>query len=117
VSRWLLSVLTIFVSAHLYIWWRLVYPLSSPWWQVATTVFVLCTAAVPFMIRIGRKLPRERARPWVMMGSLWFGLALYLLIGAWVSHIAVAFGADPQRAAIYAGLGAIAVVLAGLVRW
>ena len=84
--------------------------------MIAGTVLILlaCTV-VPAMIRIGRKLPRERARPWVLYGTLWFGFALYLLLGAAVSHVAVAFGADPERAAIYAGLAAIAVVLAGLV--
>ncbi len=114
-SRWLLQVLTIFVSAHLYIWWRLALPLPSPWWQAGTAVIAGACIAVPFMIRVGRKLPRERARPWVLYGSLWFGFALYLLLGAAVSHVAVAFGADPQRAAIYAALAAIGVVLAGML--
>ena len=110
-----MSVLAIFASAHLYIWWRLALPLPSPWWQVGTAVILLACTVVPFMIRIGRTLARERARPWVLYGSLWFGLAVYLLLGAAVSHVAVAFGADPQRAAIYSALGAVAVVLAGIV--
>lgn len=114
-SRWLLKVLTIFVSAHLYIWWRLALPLSPPWWQAATAVIVGACVGVPFMLRIGRRLPCERARPWVLYGSLWFGLALYLFLGAAVSHVAVAFGADPKRAAMYSALGAITVVIAGLV--
>jgi predicted MPP superfamily phosphohydrolase len=49
------------------------------------------------------------------VGYLWFGLALYLLLGAAISHIAVGFGADPMRAAIYAMFGAIAVVLLGMI--
>jgi predicted MPP superfamily phosphohydrolase len=115
VSRWLLKVLTIYISAHLYIWWRLALPLASPWWQTGTVLIVLACTAVPIMIRVGRRLPRDRARPWVLYGTLWFGLALYLLLGAAVSHIAVAFGAHPERAAIYATLAAVGVVLAGLV--
>lgn len=114
-SRWLLSVLTIFVSAHAYIWWRLALPLPSPWWEIGTATIASACVLVPILIRVGRKLPRERARPWVMSGSLWFGFALYLLLGAAISHIAVAFGANAERAAIYAAIGAIAVVLAGLV--
>lgn len=112
-TRWLLKVLTIFVSAHLYIWWRIALPLPSPGWQVGTIVVVVACAGVPFMLRNARRLPRERARAWVIAGSLWFGLALYLWLGALVSHVAVAFGADPERAAMYAALAAVGVVIAG----
>jgi predicted MPP superfamily phosphohydrolase len=108
-------VLTIFVSVHLYIWWRLALPLSSPWWQVGTVLLVIACVSVPAMIRVGRRLPREQARPWVLSGSLWIGFGLYLFLGAAISHIAVLFGADPRRAAMYAAIGAIGVVLAGLV--
>ena len=110
-----MKVLAVYVSAHLYLWWRLALPLSSPWWQVGTIVVIVAAIAVPFMIRVGRRLPRERARPWVLYGSLWFGLALYLFLGALISHIAVGFGVDPERAATYAVLGAVIVVIAGLV--
>ncbi|MFN0246053.1 MAG: metallophosphoesterase [Kofleriaceae bacterium] len=114
-SRWLLKALTLYVSAHLYIWWRLALPLPSPWWQTATSLMVVAIVAVPVMMRVGRRLPRERARPWVLYGSLWFSFALYLFLGAAVSHLAVAFGADPGRAAVWAGIGAIAVVVAGMI--
>jgi predicted MPP superfamily phosphohydrolase len=111
----LLKALTLYVAAHLYIWWRLALPLPSPWWQTATAFMLVAIVAVPAMMRVGRRLPRERARPWVLYGSLWFGFALYLFLGAAVSHVAVALGADPQRAAVWAGIAAIAVVLAGMI--
>src|SRR5262245_30021526 len=61
-----------------------------------------------------RKLPRARARPWLLVGYLWLGLAAYLLLGAIASHVAVAFGADARFAAQVAAAAALVVVALGL---
>jgi len=116
VRRRFLIALAILAAAHLYIWWRIVLPLASPYWQAGTTLIVLFAPSFPLTIRIGRRLTREAARPWLLTGYLWFGLAAYLLIGAVVSHLAVAFGASAREAALAGGGGALAVVLGGLLQ-
>ena len=93
----------------------LVWPLPSPAWQVGTAVLGLFAPIFPFTLRLTRRLPRQRARPWLLAGYLWFGFAAYFLLGAIASQLAVAFGAHPRDAAIVCGAAAIAVVLAGLV--
>ena len=76
---------------------------------------VAIAPSFPLTMRFGRRLPRERARPWLLLGYLWFGFATYLLLGAALSHVAVACGVDTLRAALVCGGAAIAIVLAGLV--
>ena len=105
--------LAIYTAAHLYIWWRLAVPLASPWWQVATVAIGLFGTSFPFTMRLGRRLSREAARPWLLLGYMWFGFATYLLLGAAASHVAVAFGADGRQAAELCGALSIVVVLAG----
>ena len=112
--RFLIAV-AIFIAAHVYIWWRLVWPLPSPLWQPASALMALCAPIFPFTLRLSRRLPRERARPWLLAGYLWFGLAAYLLLGAIASQVAVALGAGARDAAMICGAVATAVVVAGLV--
>lgn len=107
--------ITILAAVHLYIWWRLVLPLPAPAWQLGTLVVALLGPSFPATLFIGRRLPRERARPWLLLGYLWFGFATYLLLGAAASHVAVAFGIDVRAAAIAGIAGAAVVVLGGLV--
>ncbi len=113
--RRFLIALAIFTAAHIYVWWRLAWPLPSPAWQLATAAIALFAPIFPFTLRLTRRLPRERARPWLLAGYLWFGFAAYFLLGAIASHVAVAFGAPPRTAAIVAGAASIAVVVAGLI--
>lgn len=108
-------VLTILAGAHLYIWWRLVSPLPSPWLELGTVLVVLGTPSMPIGLLLARRLAREAAWRVQRIGYLWFGLATYLLLGSWMSHIAVGFGASARAAAAVAGLGALATVLYGLV--
>ena len=107
--------LAILAAVHVYIWWRLAWPLPSPWWQLGTAVIALLGPTFPLTLQIGRRLSREAARPWLLVGYLWFGLATYLLLGAVASHVAVAFGAPARQAAIVAVLAAIVVVVGGLL--
>ncbi|MEJ7596328.1 MAG: metallophosphoesterase [Kofleriaceae bacterium] len=116
VRRRLLTVLAILAAVHVYIWWRLAWPLPSPWWQVGTALIVILGPSFPMTVLIGRKLSREAARPWLLVGYLWFGFATYFLLGAAASHLATAFGAPARLAAIVAGLVSIAVVIGGLLQ-
>lgn len=113
--RRLLVVLAILGGAHLYIWWRLVDPLPAPWREIGTVLVVLGAPSMPITMLVARGLPRDAARRVQLVGYLWFGLATYLLIGAWASHIAVGFGASARDAAAIAGAAAVAVVVLGLV--
>lgn len=114
--RRFLIALSILAVLHVYIWWRLVMPLPSPWWQIGTALIATLGPTFPLTLRIGRRMSREQARPWLLVGYLWFGFATYFLLGAFASHIAVAFGANARDAAIVAGAAAIVVVLAGLLQ-
>jgi uncharacterized protein len=116
VRRRFLIAISILAAAHLYTWWRLVLPLPAPWWQLGTAVIAVLAPTFPLTLRIGRRLPRAAARPWLLLGYLWFGFATYLLLGAAASHIAVALGADRQAAAIVGLVASIAVVLGGLLQ-
>lgn len=107
--------LAIYTVAHLYIWWRLVLPLPSPTWQVGTALVALFGPTFPIIMRIRGRFTREGGRPWLLLGYLWFGFATYFLLGAFASHLAVAFGANVRVAAQVCGLVAFAVVVAGLV--
>jgi predicted MPP superfamily phosphohydrolase len=110
-----LIALAVLAAVHIYIWWRIVLPLPSPSWQVGTALIVLLGPSFPLTLRIGRRMKREAARPWLLIGYLWFGFATYLLLGAVASHVAVAFGVDARVAALVSGAAAIAVVIGGLL--
>jgi predicted MPP superfamily phosphohydrolase len=116
VRRRFLIALAILAALHVYIWWRLVLPLPSPWWQLCTAAIAVLGPMFPLTLRIGRRLSRDAAKPWLLVGYLWFGLATYLLLGAAGSHVAVACGADARDAALVGGGAAIAVVVLGLLQ-
>ena len=109
------TALAIYAAAHLYIWWRLVVPLPSPGWQVATATLVALAGSFPFAMTRARRMPRAARRRWLLLGYLWFGVVIYALLGALASHVAVALGADPATAAVVGAAGAIAVVIAGVL--
>jgi predicted MPP superfamily phosphohydrolase len=115
VRRRFLIALAIYGTAHLYIWWRLVLPLPSPWWQLGTAAISILAPSFPLTLRIGRRLSREAGRPWLLLGYVWFGFSTYLLLGAAASQVAVAFGADAVRAAQLGAVISIGVVLAGML--
>jgi predicted MPP superfamily phosphohydrolase len=108
-------VLAIYAAAHLYMWWRLVLPLPSPIWQIATVVLPLAATSFPIASLRTRNLPRHVRRRWLLPGFLWFGFATYLLLGALASHVAVICGTPPLRAAEIAIAGAAAIVVLGLL--
>src|SRR5687768_18438652 len=64
---------------------------------------------------VTRRMSHAAARPYLLVGYLWFGLATYLLLAAGASHIAVALGAEQPMAAVVASSAAVATVLYGLV--
>jgi uncharacterized protein len=117
VRRRFQTALAVYTAAHLYIWWRLVWPLPSPWWQLVTAALPILAAMFPVsMLRTRvRAMPRHIRRRWLLPGYLWFGFATYLLLGAVASHIAVAFGTPAVKAAQIAGAASILVVIAGLL--
>jgi predicted MPP superfamily phosphohydrolase len=115
VRRRFLIALAIYSVAHFYVWWRLVLPLASPTWQVATAMMALLAPTFPITMRVRRRLMREAARPLLLVGFIWFGFVIYFVLGALASHIAVSMGADAREAAQIAGGAAIAVVVAGLL--
>ena len=100
---------------HAYIWWRLAVPLPQPWSAIASLTLAVLAPTFPLTMRVWRRLPRANARPWLLLGYIWFGFVIYLLLGALAAHIAVAAGAEPRLAAIVSGVAAIVVVLGGLV--
>ncbi|HEU0036185.1 MAG TPA: metallophosphoesterase [Kofleriaceae bacterium] len=107
--------LAIYIASHLYIWWRLVLPLPSPSWQLGTALVAVFAPSFPLILRIRSRWKRDAARPWLVTGYLWFGFATYFLLGAFASHVAVAFGVDARTAAQICAAGAVAVVVAGIV--
>jgi uncharacterized protein len=114
VPRRFQNALAIYTLAHVYIWWRLVWPLPSPAWIAGTVIMAVLAPSFPIIMRLRHRLPRENAKPWLLTGYLWFGLAAYLVIAAVASHVAVGLGARPRDAAIYAGAIAVAIVLGGV---
>jgi len=113
VRRRFFIALAIYAAAHVYVWWRLVLPLVS--WPVGTAILVVLAPSFPVMWRIRRRLTREAARPWLLVGYIWFGFVIYLLLGAIASHIAVGFGASARAAAQYCAAAAVITVIAGLL--
>lgn len=108
-------VYAILAAAHFYIWLQLVAPLPSPWRAIGTALVLLLGPSMPLSLRVSRRKTREAARPYLLIGYLWFGLATYLLLGAAASHVAVTFGADPRIAPALAAAAAVATVVYGLV--
>jgi hypothetical protein len=115
VRRRFLIALAIYCAAHAYIWWRLALPMGAPWWQLSLALLPLLGASFPMTMRAGRRLPRERARRWLMVGYVWFGFATYFLLAAIASHVAVGFGVGARHAAEVSAVLAILVVILGFL--
>jgi len=62
VRRWFLIALAILVTGHLYVWWQLVLPLPSPWWEIGTTLIALLGPSFPLTQRVARRRSRETAK-------------------------------------------------------
>jgi hypothetical protein len=114
----ILIVLSILGLAHYYIWLRLIHgaDLPAPWNVIVTSVFVLLAPSL-VVSRFGlRGVPREQAKPFVWFTYTWFGLAVYLLCAAAITHLVCAVaGADPRTAAEVGVAGAVLVVIYGIV--
>ncbi len=115
--RRFLIALTILGAAHLYIWARFVAApdLPLPWEILATVAIVAFAPSLPLATFVLRRLPRATAKPYVWIAYTWFGLAVYLLLAAAVTHVACLFGANPRLAALAGVSAALAVVGYGLV--
>jgi len=115
--RRLVIALSILASAHFYVWWRFVHAtaLPLPWHLVATLAVILLAPSLPFATFALRRLPRARAQPYAWLAYTGFGLAVYLLLAAGISHLVCAIaGVDPRAAAIAGVAAAVAVVIYGL---
>lgn len=110
--------MTILGSAHYYVWWRFVDEarLPMPWHVLGTVAIGLLAPSLPLAAILLRRLPRTTARPLVWVAFTWFGLAVYLLLAAAVTHFVCAIsGIDPRIAAIAGVIGAVATVIYGIL--
>lgn len=109
------QVLAVYAMLHVYMWWRLIWPLPSPVWQIATAAIAGLAPMFPLTLRFARRLPRQAARPYLLLGYGWFALATYFLLGAAAEHIATAFGAPETLAAYVCLATAFAIVIGGAI--
>ncbi len=107
--------LAIYTVAHVYFWWRLILPLPSPSWQVGTVILALLAPTFPIIMRVRSRFSREGGKPWLLLGYIWFGFTIYLLLTALASHLAVAFGANRSTAAQIGLVAGVAIVGGGLL--
>ena len=104
-------------AAHYYVWLRFVAAthLAAPWHAIATVAVVLLAPSLPVATLGLRRLPRATARPLVWTAYTAFGLAVYLLLAAGVTHLVCAIaGVPPRTAALVGVLGAVATVVYGI---
>src|SRR5262249_40881414 len=87
----------------------------SPAWQIATGIVAVFAPSFPINMRIRRRMMREAARPILLVGFIWFGCVIYLLLGALISQLAVAFGANARETAEIAAAASLAAVAGGLL--
>jgi predicted MPP superfamily phosphohydrolase len=109
--------MSILAAAHYYVWLRFVAAahLAAPWHAIATVAVVLLAPSLPLGTLVLRRLPRATARPLVWIAYTGFGLAVYLLLAAGVTHLVCAIaGLDPRTAAVVGVLGAAATVVYGI---
>jgi predicted MPP superfamily phosphohydrolase len=107
----------ILAAAHYYVWLRFVSAahLAAPWHALATVAIVLLAPSLPVATLVLRRLPRATARPLVWTAYTGFGLAVYLLLAAAVTHLACAIaGVDPRTAAAVGVIAAAATVIYGI---
>ena len=109
--------MTILGSAHYYVWLRFVSAthLPAPWHLLGTLAIILLAPSLPLATMLLRRLPRATARPLVWLVYTWFGFAVYLLVAAALTHLAVRIaGVDPRTAALVGVCGAALTVIYGL---
>jgi predicted MPP superfamily phosphohydrolase len=110
--------LSILGSAHFYMWWRFVHAARLPlaWHVVATLAVVLLAPSLPIASFALRRLSRATARPLVWIVYTGFGLSVYLLLAAALTHLACAvLGVDPRATALVGVGAAVATVIYGLI--
>jgi hypothetical protein len=106
--------MSILALAHFYIWTRFVSATHLPmlWHVLASIAIFALTPALPLATFFLRRLPRATGMPYVWLAYTWFGLAVYLLVAAAVTHLACAIGGVDPRTAALAGIGAAIVTVA-----
>jgi len=117
VRRRIIIALSVLGSAHFYVWLRFVHAaaLPRPWHLVATLGVIALTPSLPIATFALRRVPRARARPYKWLAYTGFGLSVYLLVAASVSHLVCALaGVGPRAAAVAGVAGALAVVAYGI---
>ena len=109
----LLIVLVVLGSAHFYIWSRFVAAadLPAPWTAIATAALIILAPSLPAAAILMRRIPRERAAPYLTLAYIWFGCAVYLLLAAALTHLACAIGIVEPRPAAAIGVAAVAVTI------
>ncbi|CAN5712239.1 metallophosphoesterase [soil metagenome] len=110
--------LAILSSAHFYIWSRFVNAadLPSPWRTLASFAIIVLAPSLPLSAILSRRLARDVARPFLIAAYTWFGVAVYLLLFAAVTHLACAVAAVDPRTGALVGVGAAVVtVIYGLI--
>jgi len=109
----LVIVLAILGSAHFYIWSRFVgaADLPAPWHAIATVAVFVLAPSLPAAAIVMRRLPRERAAPYLWIAYTWFGCAVYLLLAATITHLLCAVGVLSPRAAAVTGVAAVAATV------
>jgi predicted MPP superfamily phosphohydrolase len=116
--RRLLIAMTILGSAHYYVWSRFVAAPQLPtlWYVLGTLAVLVIAPSLPIATFFLRRLPRATAKPYVWLAYTWFGLSVYLLLAAAITHLVCAVaGLDPRTAAIAGVAAAAATVIYGLV--
>ncbi|MEO6777499.1 MAG: metallophosphoesterase [Kofleriaceae bacterium] len=111
-------VMLVLGSAHYYVWSRFVHAphWPAPWSTLGTIAIILLAPSVPVAAILMRRMSREAARPVLWFAYTWFGLAVYLLLAAAISHLVVTVAPVGVRAAAIGGIAAaVAVVAYGLV--
>jgi predicted MPP superfamily phosphohydrolase len=110
--------MTILGLAHYYVWLRLVSAAHLParWHALATIAVVVLAPSLPVATMALRGLPRATARPYLWLAYTGFGLSVYLLVAAAVTHVTCAIaGCDPRTAAFIGVGAALATVVYGVV--
>jgi uncharacterized protein len=114
----LVIVLTILGSAHYYIWLRFVHAahLPSPWNAIATLAIISLAPSLPIATFALRGMERERAKPIKWFAYTWFGLAVYLLVAAFLTNLACAItGLGTRTAALIGVSAALVTVIYGVI--
>lgn len=68
-------------AAHYYIWLQLVAPFPSPWRWLGTALVVVLAPTMPASLFVSRRMSRAAARPYLLVGYLWFLRLVPLTMG------------------------------------